>query len=135
MKTKLEKGLNIIKGDFTRNTETNGQKVKYMLDKINGIMGTTLPKTIVPVSYGKNGAMNYILHDTNEILIFPAPLSENGFGEATKNTFVNIAKELSNMKTDKIIIFAIDVLSDDYPKDYAVDIVEAYGRECVVVEA
>lgn len=134
MKTTLEKGLNIIKGEFTKNSISNGQRTKAILDKVNSLMDTKVPKMIVPVACGYNSIMRHIESDSEDIFILNAPLSENGLGEETKRTLIKVATDLSSMDTDKIIVFVFDIINETYPQDYADEIVEAYGKECIVIE-
>lgn len=134
MKTTLEKGLNIIKGEFTINTETNGQKIKAILDKINSLVEKKVPKVIIPVAYGFNSIIAHIENDDEEIFILTVPMNKNGIGIESKKTLLKVAKHLRRTDTDKIIVFVIDVVEDNYPQDYAEEIVEAYGKECIVID-
>lgn len=134
MKTTIEKGLNIIRGDFTKTTNSNGQRTKAIIDKINSLMNTKLPKMIVPIACGYSSIMRHIEYDSENIFILNAPLNENGLGEETERTLIRVATDLGDTDIDKIIVFVFDTIDETYPHDYAENIVEAYGKECIVIE-
>lgn len=135
MKTTIEKGLNIIKGQFAVCASSNGDRIKRIIAHVNALVGTTQPKMIIPVSYGIQSIIHHIENDDEALYIINIDVNEGGISKKAESILISLAEYLKTNPTDKMVVICFDIREtpdDEY--GFIEQIVEAYGSPCIIIE-
>lgn len=114
MKEKITKGLNILIGNFTDNTNTNGERVKAVICEINNRIGFTYPKEIIPMQYGYESIMYHINNDDeNTVIVINIDARAHEISDHIMNKLISIAKDLRGKDIDKYVVYCFDMSKDN----------------------
>lgn len=110
----IKPGMNIIIGDFTLSSESNGERVRSIINAINTLTEHKQEKLIIPLQYGFQRIEYHITRDQPDtIIILPVRVLNKVISDTTSELLMEAVQLAVDNDTDKTIVLCFDTDPED----------------------